>query len=114
MTESGKDSFLIDGFPRNEENRAAFEKQVCAYLAACLYSALVHDLCVGLQTRTEPNFILFFDCPEEVMTKRLLGRNEGRTDDNVETIKKRFKVTCFGLPADARYRLDSVCCTGLS
>ena len=25
MSESGKDRFLIDGFPRNEENRAAFE-----------------------------------------------------------------------------------------
>jgi UMP-CMP kinase len=34
--------------------------------------------------------VLFFDCPEEVMLKRLLGRNEGRTDDNIETIKKRF------------------------
>ena len=28
MSESGKDSFLIDGFPRNEENRSAFEQQV--------------------------------------------------------------------------------------
>jgi UMP-CMP kinase len=36
------------------------------------------------------DFVLFFDCPEEVMLKRLLGRNEGRTDDNIETIKKRF------------------------
>lgn len=27
MDESGKDKVLIDGFPRNEENRAAFEKQ---------------------------------------------------------------------------------------
>ena len=26
------------------------------------------------------------------MTQRLLGRNEGRTDDNIETIKKRFKT----------------------
>ena len=26
------------------------------------------------------------------MLQRLLGRNEGRTDDNVETIKKRFKT----------------------
>lgn len=26
------------------------------------------------------------------MEKRLLGRNEGRTDDNIETIRKRFKV----------------------
>jgi len=24
------------------------------------------------------------------MTKRLLGRNEGRSDDNIDTIKKRF------------------------
>lgn len=30
MDESGKDTFLIDGFPRNEENRAAFESQVRA------------------------------------------------------------------------------------
>ena len=36
--------------------------------------------------------VLFFDCPEEVMEKRLLGRNEGRADDNIETIRKRFKV----------------------
>ncbi|KAG4203600.1 hypothetical protein ERO13_A05G409800v2 [Gossypium hirsutum] len=43
MLDSGNDKFLIDGFPRNEENRAAFE-------------AL------------------------------------GREDDNIETIRKRFKV----------------------
>ena len=28
MRDSGKGVFLIDGFPRNEENRAAFEEQV--------------------------------------------------------------------------------------
>lgn len=28
MLESGNDKFLIDGFPRNEENRAAFESVV--------------------------------------------------------------------------------------
>lgn len=32
MDESGKHKFLIDGFPRNEENRASFEKQVGAGL----------------------------------------------------------------------------------
>lgn len=26
------------------------------------------------------------------MERRLLGRNEGRTDDNIETIRKRFNV----------------------
>ncbi|XLS46527.1 hypothetical protein HN51_020885 [Arachis hypogaea] len=70
MEESGKDKFLIDGFPRNEENRAAFEKV----------------------TGMEPSFVLFFDCPEEEMERRLLSRNQGREDDNIETIRKRFKV----------------------
>jgi UMP-CMP kinase len=39
-------------------------------------------------------FILFFDCPEEVMEKRLLKRGEtsGRSDDNIASIKKRFKT----------------------
>lgn len=70
MEEIGNDKFLIDGFPRNEENRAAFEKV----------------------TGIEPTFVLFFDCPEEEMERRLLSRNQGREDDNIETIRKRFKV----------------------
>ncbi|KAF5469908.1 hypothetical protein F2P56_010466 [Juglans regia] len=70
MTESGNDRFLIDGFPRNEENRAAFE-----------------DI-----TKIEPAFVLFFDCSEEEMERRVLNRNQGREDDNIETIRKRFKV----------------------
>ena len=70
MRESGKTRFLIDGFPRNEENRDSFEKE----------------------DGIEIHFVLFFDCPERVMEKRLLSRNEGRSDDNVKTIRKRFKV----------------------
>lgn len=70
MADSKQSKVLIDGFPRNDENRAAYETQ----------------------TSSEPDFILFFDCPESVMEQRLLGRNEGRTDDNAETIRKRFKV----------------------
>ena len=49
-----------------------------------------------MQTGTEPDFVLFLDCPEEVMEKRLLGRQEGRTDDNIESIKKRFRVSLSG------------------
>lgn len=41
---SGPPYPLATGFPRNEENRAAFEEQT------------------GLQ----PALVLFFDCPEEV------------------------------------------------
>lgn len=70
ILEDSNDKFLIDGFPRNEENRAAFEAV----------------------TKIEPEFVLFFDCSEEEMERRILNRNQGREDDNVETIRKRFKV----------------------
>ncbi|KAE9459963.1 hypothetical protein C3L33_08158, partial [Rhododendron williamsianum] len=70
IQENGNDKFLIDGFPRNEENRAAFESV----------------------TGIVPEFVLFFDCPEEEMERRLLSRNQGRDDDNIETIRKRFNV----------------------
>uniref|UniRef100_A0A7C9CKU4 adenylate kinase n=1 Tax=Opuntia streptacantha TaxID=393608 RepID=A0A7C9CKU4_OPUST len=46
--------FLIDGFPRTEENRLAYERIIGAH----------------------PSLVLFFDCPEEVMVKRVLNRNE--------------------------------------
>ncbi|CAG7866035.1 unnamed protein product [Brassica rapa] len=70
MEESGNDRFIIDGFPRNEENRIVFENVA----------------------KIEPAFVLFFDCPEEELEKRIMNRNQGREDDNLETIKKRFKV----------------------
>ena len=28
------------------------------------------------QTGTEPDLVIFFDCPEDEMVKRLLGRNQ--------------------------------------
>ncbi|XP_062152513.1 UMP-CMP kinase isoform X1 [Alnus glutinosa] len=70
MESSDNHKFLIDGFPRSEENRIAFERIMGA----------------------EPNIVLFFDCPEEEMVKRVLSRNQGRVDDNLDTIKKRLKV----------------------
>lgn len=62
--------FLIDGFPRSDENRVAFER------------------IVGV----EPDIVLFFECPEEEMMKRVLSRNQERIDDNIETVKKRLQV----------------------
>ncbi|KAJ6683670.1 hypothetical protein OIU85_007367 [Salix viminalis] len=70
MQQSENKKFIIDGFPRNEENLATFEKTV----------------------KVEPEFVLFFDCPEEELKRRLLNRNQGRADDNPVTIEKRLKV----------------------
>lgn len=63
--------FLIDGFPRQMDQALKFEEDVAV-----------------------SRFTLFFECPEETMLKRLLKRGEtsGRTDDNVESIKKRFRT----------------------
>ena len=38
--------------------------------------------------------MLYYECTEEEMLKRLLKRGEtsGRVDDNLESIKKRFKT----------------------
>ncbi|KAL2982749.1 hypothetical protein AAZX31_12G004200 [Glycine max] len=70
MESSDNHKFLIDGFPRSQENRIAFEQIIGA----------------------EPDMVLFFDCPEEEMVKRVLSRNQGRIDDNIDTIKNRLKV----------------------
>ncbi|KAL6557332.1 UMP-CMP kinase 3 [Orobanche minor] len=104
MEHSGNDKFLIDGFPRNEENRAAFECQMtdgskCKQnqpqwvLLVILEASCFFVITTSFrETGIEPEFVLFFDCSEEEMEKRLLNRNQGRDDDNIETIKKRFKV----------------------
>ena len=70
----GKTNFLVDGFPRNQDNLEGWYR-------------VMGDYCTV-------EFVLFFDCPEEAMEKRLLKRGEtsGRTDDNPESIRKRFRT----------------------
>ncbi|KAI9759427.1 MAG: bifunctional uridylate/adenylate kinase [Chaenotheca gracillima] len=66
-----KGKFLIDGFPRKMDQALFFDESVCP-----------------------SRLTLFFDCPEDVMLARLLdrGKTSGRSDDNIESIKKRFRV----------------------
>jgi len=66
--------FLVDGFPRNQDNLEGWNR-------------IVGDF-------ADVRFCLFFSCSEQVMEQRLLKRAEssGRSDDNPETIKKRFKT----------------------
>ncbi|KAK9480095.1 adenylate kinase-domain-containing protein [Lipomyces japonicus] len=66
---NNKARFLIDGFPRKMDQAVKFEQDVA-----------------------ESEFTLYFDCSEQVMLQRLLKRGEtsGRSDDNIESIRKRF------------------------
>ncbi|XP_027355133.1 probable UMP-CMP kinase 2 isoform X3 [Abrus precatorius] len=74
MESSDNNKFLIDGFPRSEENRIAFEQIIEA----------------------EPNMVLFFDCPEEEMVKRVLSRNQinavGTVDEIFEQVRPVFEA----------------------
>lgn len=67
--DKGIDKFLIDGFPREMDQCEGFEKSVCP-----------------------AKFALYFRCGQETMLKRLIhrGKTSGRSDDNIESIKKRF------------------------
>jgi UMP-CMP kinase len=73
MKQCGNSKFIIDGFPRNEENRTSWEE-----LAG---------------SDAETQFMLLLDCPQDIMMDRLMerGKTSGRSDDNKETILKRLK-----------------------
>jgi UMP-CMP kinase len=65
--------FLIDGYPRNQANIDAW---------------------VQTMTKHTVEFVLYFECPEEVLVGRLLerGQTSGRSDDTMEVIRKRFQT----------------------
>jgi UMP-CMP kinase len=67
--------FLIDGFPRSQQNLDAWDKVMDA-------------------SKVKVDFVLYLDCPESIMTDRLLqrGKTSGRSDDTEEIIKKRFQT----------------------
>jgi len=67
---SASETVLVDGFPRALAQVGLFKKVA----------------------RMDCDFVLFFDCDDEVLTARLLerGKTSGRADDNLESIKKRF------------------------
>lgn len=65
-------NFLIDGFPRNQDNLDGWKSQV--------------DHKVNLK------FVIVFDCPHEASIKRCIqrGQHSGRADDNIESMQKRL------------------------
>ena len=72
ITTSKEPKILIDGFPRNQENLNFWKKE--------------------MKDIAEVRAALYFQVTDEEMAKRLAGRNEGRADDNEETIKKRIET----------------------
>ena len=69
-----KQRFLIDGFPRNQENVDGWNSEI--------------------GDDADVIGVLFFYCDEETMLARIMERSKtsGRNDDNEEAAKKRFKT----------------------
>jgi UMP-CMP kinase len=69
--------FLVDGYPRNEDNRSGWDKMIGDSVNVVA--------------------VLYFDCPERILVERieergrLAGENR-RADDNAEAMVKRLKV----------------------
>ena len=72
ILKSDNKKILVDGYPRNLENMIAWDKMI--------------------GDAVDVKAALFFDCSAEEMRRRILGRNEGRADDNEKTIMKRIDV----------------------
>jgi adenylate kinase family enzyme len=64
--------FLIDGFPRNDDNLQG-------------WMSSMRDVC-------DIEMVVYLDCHEEELQRRILerGKTSNRSDDNLTTIKKRF------------------------
>ena len=72
ILKSENKKILVDGYPRNQENMDVWNKM--------------------MSDAVEVKAALFSDCSAEEMKKRILGRNEGRADDNEKTILKRIEI----------------------
>lgn len=74
MKESGKETFLVDGFPRNKDNLDGWTRQ--------------------MGTKTDVKGVLFYECSEKLCVDRCMerGKQSGRSDDNEETLTKRIKT----------------------
>uniref|UniRef100_A0A0N5BY79 UMP-CMP kinase n=1 Tax=Strongyloides papillosus TaxID=174720 RepID=A0A0N5BY79_STREA len=64
--------FLIDGFPRNEDNLNGWNKEMAG--------------------QTNLKFVLYLTCSERMCLERCLHRGQGRSDDNEESLKKRIQT----------------------
>lgn len=71
---TGRINFLLDGFPRSLDNLEGW------------YQVFGRD--------AELPKMLYFECPFDVLRKRILGRAKytGRSDDNLESMKSRFET----------------------
>jgi len=72
MNKNSVKKFLIDGFPRNDNNLQGWNKV--------------------MEGKVDVKCVLFFECTEDECIRRIMerGKSSGRSDDNIESLRKRF------------------------
>jgi UMP-CMP kinase len=65
--------YLVDGFPRNADNLQGWAQFMSS--STCVLAA-----------------VLVYTCPLDVLEQRILARNQGRSDDTVAAVQKRFRT----------------------
>lgn len=94
-----KKKFLIDGFPRSQDNIDNWNK-------------ILKNDCTVVS-------VLYLECSEEAMIARIAARGEAaaaageavRVDDNVDTLKKRFATFREqSMPMVEKYKKEGILC----
>ena len=91
---TGKNNFLLDGFPRSLSNLEAWKKSPLS--------------------EVELPKMVYFECSYSVLEKRILARAKysGRSDDNLESVKRRFETfKAETLPAVDFFESKNKCVT---
>ncbi len=85
---TGKQNFLLDGFPRSFGNLAAWlgSDNVSGDPELELRKSISTESVIELPK------MLFFECPLAELERRVMGRSAhtGRSDDNLESLRQRF------------------------
>ncbi|KAL3313887.1 hypothetical protein Ciccas_007506 [Cichlidogyrus casuarinus] len=78
------DKFLVDGFPRNEDNKTGWIKT--------------------MSDKTDLKQVFVIECSSENCISRCLGRNSGRLDDTEDTLRRRLvQFETEGKPVISHY-----------
>lgn len=70
LAQENAQGFLIDGFPRNQNNLEGWQRE--------------------MGDKVKMHFVLYLSAPLNICSERCLSRGQGRTDDNEESMKKRI------------------------
>lgn len=89
MNNSGKQNFLIDGFPRNKDNVDGWEKAMTGKVN--IQCVIFFDCDKKVRLRRDFYILLDLSFFQKTCVDRCLerGKASGRTDDNEESLKKR-------------------------